>query len=239
MKVCGFILAAGLGTRLRPLFPDIPKPLVPLAGRPAIARAIDFLESAGVTRIIVNAHYQRDRIKAELPPLFPPGVELTVSEEETLLGTGGGILKAREYFSSFDWLVVTNADILTDFRPSRTLEKVEKEGADVCLVLSSSGPRSEWGKVGLLPSGKLWFPGQEEERVKIRPGIFIGVHFVRPSVLQSFELKGPVSIVDLYRQLIREGKNLRGTFTKKFWVDLGTEDGYRRGLRHLSEGSKG
>ena len=235
MKICGFILAAGMGTRLRTIFPDIPKPLVPVAGKPAISWAMEILRETGAERIIVNTHYQRERMKKELPPLAPPGIELLLSEEETLLGTGGGILKAREGFLSYDWLVVINADILTDFRPGTLLKRLEKDKTEAHLVCSESGPVAEMGKIGLMPSGKVWFPGQADGDKTIRKGVFMGLHVIRPSVLGHIKKEGPVSIIEIYRQLIGEGKKIRGSFTRKFWVDLGTEDGYRRALQHLSE----
>ncbi len=239
MRLCGFILAAGLGTRLRAIFPEVPKPLVPVGGRPAIAWAMDILGETGASRIIVNTHYQRERMKRELTNLVPPGIELLISEEETLLGTGGGILNARKGFLSYDWLLVVNADILTDFRPVEILSGLGKEGPDIHLILSETGPENEQGKIGLSGSGDLWLPGQEPGEGSTRKGVFIGIHFIRPTVLEPIAVEGPVSIMEIYRQLIREGKRIRGSFTEKFWVDLGTEDGYRRALRHLSERPEG
>lgn len=233
MRICGFVLAAGLGTRLRPLFPDQPKPLVPLGGRPAISWALSFLESCGVSRVIVNTHYRRERMREALPGLVPPGVDLILSEEESLLGTGGGILNAREHFRGFDWLVVVNADVLADLRPAPHFRRAMKERADVHLVLSARGPDSERGRIGLRPSGNLWFAGEEREP-GLRSGIFLGIHFVRPWVFEGFALEGTPSIIDLYRKMRAEGLRIRGSFTRAFWTDLGTEDGFRRALEHLA-----
>lgn len=240
MRLCGFILAAGLGTRLRGLFPSLPKPLVPLGDRPAISYAMDFLIKAGVSRVIVNIHHMKDRMRETLPKILPPGMDLLISEEETILGTGGGLLHARGWFSpeAFDGLIVVNSDILTDFSPDRLLSLVKRDMPDVHLILSGVGPESERNRIGLFPGGEIWFPGMDSGGRRVRHGFFLGIHFIRPEVLVPFQEGGPVSVIDLYRRLILEGRRVQGSFTRKFWVDLGTEDGYRHGLRHLSGRSK-
>ncbi len=235
MKVCGFVLAAGLGTRIRALFPDLPKPLVPVSGRPAICWPLSFLEKCGASRVIINTHYRREVMRTALPGLVPGGMELVLSEEERILGTGGGILKARQWFRGFDWLVVVNADILTDLRPLRLLHRAMAEGSDVHLVLSPRGPGTERGRIGREPSGDLWFRG-EERPAGTRSGVFLGIHFVRPCVFEGIDLEGTPSIIDLYRRMRTERRRLRVSFTRAFWVDLGTEDGYRRALEHFGSG---
>ncbi len=244
MKICGFVLAAGLGTRIRPLFPDLPKPLVPVGGRPAIAWSIDLLASAGVSRIVVNVHHRREMMREALPGLAPPGVELLISEEETLLGTGGGIAHALELFSGFDWLMVVNADILTAVSLRPLWRRAEREKSEAHLILSPQGPKSEQGRIGRAPSGGLWLApprggaGSSPPEIPhgVRPGVFIGVQIVRPEIFRGVDPARAPSVIDIYRARIAEGGRVRASFTDAFWVDLGTEDGYRRGQRYLEGG---
>ena len=237
MKICGFVLAAGLGTRIRALFPDLPKPLIPVAGRPAISWPLSFLEGCGASRVIVNTHYRREMMRTALPGLVPGGMELVLSEEEAILGTGGGVLNARKWFREFDWLVVVNADILTDLRPGRFLHRAIADRSDIHLVLSPRGPETERGRIGREPGGGLWLTG-DERLAGTRSGVFLGIHFIRPSVFEGIGLEGAPSIIDLYRRMRRGGRRIRGSFTRAFWVDLGTEDGYRRALEHFGSGRK-
>src|SRR6266478_3453122 len=92
------IMAAGLGTRTRPLTNDRPKPMVVVAGKPLIDHAIDRLAAAGVRTIIVNVHYRAELLKEHLRRRSD-GVKIVIAEEtDELLGTGGGVVKALSFF---------------------------------------------------------------------------------------------------------------------------------------------
>ncbi len=238
MRLCGFILAAGLGTRIRPLFPDLPKPLVPVGGRPAIAWSIDLLVRAGVSRIVVNTHHKREMMRQVLPDLMPPGIELFLSEEESLLGTGGGIAHAQKYFDGFDWLLIANADILSPLSLRSFWKRAVREDSLAHLVLSPDGPESERGRIGRRRGGALWLPpaGGGEPPSGVSPGVFVGMHIVRPEVFRGVDSRTAPSVIEIYRRRLAEGGRLRASFTRSFWVDLGTEDGYRRAAQYLEGG---
>ena len=238
MRLCGFILAAGLGTRIRSLFPDLPKPLVPVGGRPAIAWSIDLLVRAGVSRIVVNIHHRREMMRQALPALMPPGIELCFSEEERLLGTGGGIVHAQEFFEGFDWLLIANADILAPLSLRPFWQRAVREESLAHLVLSSDGPESERGRIGRRSGGALWLPpaGGGECPHDVKPGVFVGLHLVRPEVFRGADYREAPSVIDIYRRRLAEGRRIRASFTRSFWVDLGTEDGYRRASQYLEGG---
>jgi N-acetyl-alpha-D-muramate 1-phosphate uridylyltransferase len=102
------VLAAGLGTRLRPVTDHLPKPLVEIAGKPLLDHAIDRLEAAGVERVVVNLHYKGEMIAARLAERKHPKIEL--SREETLLETGGGVKNALPLLD--DAFFAVNGDIL-------------------------------------------------------------------------------------------------------------------------------
>ena len=105
------ILAAGLGTRLRPLTDRIPKPLLPVAGRPMIDYTLAWVAAAGIRQVMINLHHMGDRIRQTVGrERF--GLEISYSEEPVILGTGGGLKRVERFFTDSPFLVV-NADVLT------------------------------------------------------------------------------------------------------------------------------
>ncbi|MCX8072506.1 MAG: NDP-sugar synthase [Candidatus Binatia bacterium] len=104
------ILAAGFGTRLRPLTEKVPKPLLEVAGRPMIAYALELVAGAGIHEVVINLHYLGDQIRALLGNGERYGVKIFYSVEPQLLDTGGGIAAAREYLCGQPFVVV-NADV--------------------------------------------------------------------------------------------------------------------------------
>lgn len=136
----GIILAAGLGTRLRPLTENCPKALLPVAGEPMLWRWLSKMYSAGVEEIVINAYHLADKIIKYVDSVRHcfNGLRLTVSDERpALLNTGGGICRAMSMLSGNDdeeMVVIANADILTDFNITEILEA---RGGDVRLLVDS------------------------------------------------------------------------------------------------------
>lgn len=112
----GMIFAAGIGSRLRPLTDNMPKALVEVGGRPMLRRVIDKMAAAGVGEIVVNVHHFADMVEKYIAEECGDcSAKIIVSDErDTLLDTGGGLLKAAEYLSDAEAIVVHNADILSD-----------------------------------------------------------------------------------------------------------------------------
>lgn len=103
------ILAAGLGSRLKPLTDTIPKPLIEVQGKPMLDWTIGYIIEAGIRKIIINTHHLAEKIKEHIAQLKYDGIEIIISHEPVLLGSGGGILNAMKKFAPED-LVVINAD---------------------------------------------------------------------------------------------------------------------------------
>ena len=96
----GFVLAAGLGTRLKPITESLPKPLVPVGRIPLIGYALRFLSHYGITEVIVNTHHLMDELQESIGTGEQYGVSITYSEEEEILGTGGGLKKMQKIILS-------------------------------------------------------------------------------------------------------------------------------------------
>ncbi|MDA8059988.1 MAG: nucleotidyltransferase family protein [Leptospirillum sp.] len=228
--VTGFVLMAGAGSRLRGIFPNTPKPLVPVGGVPLGIRVIRQMASAGISRIIVNLHHDAQTIREGISRWLPSGVDILWSFESSVMGTGGGIIHAKPYFQNEDLLVIATCDILSGYDLEEGISLHRKSGARASLVLSPFGPKSESGRIALTQSGGIAFPPFErgEDQVFPVPHFFTGIHLISPDVLRGLGdgLSLPYSIVDLYREYLGKGGFIRGQVTYEPWLDLGTEDGY-------------
>jgi mannose-1-phosphate guanylyltransferase len=221
-----FVLGAGLGTRLRPLTADCPKPLLPLGGRPMVTHAFDHLISAGIERILVNTHHAAHRWPEAFPDATYRGIPLVFRHEPTLLETGGGIKNMQDLLAPDEPLLVYNGDILTDLPLSQLIQTHATQPAPSTLVLRHSGsPR----KVALDSSGHI----TDFRRTEPAPGetlcLFTGVYIVERSLLDHIPPGEPISIIPIWMDRIRAGQPPRGVVINEGrWHDLGTVDEYQR-----------
>jgi mannose-1-phosphate guanylyltransferase len=136
-----FVLGAGLGKRLRPLTEDLPKPLVPIFGKPLITFALDHLMAAGVESFVINTHHLPEKFKDSLGRCSYRDQPVRLVHEPVLLETGGGIKNAEPFLSAENFLVYSG-DILTDLPLAPLLEEHFRAGNDVTLALRTTGVAS-------------------------------------------------------------------------------------------------
>jgi NDP-sugar pyrophosphorylase family protein len=213
------ILAAGLGTRLRPLTEKKPKALVPVVNQPVIARVIDYLKSYGVTQIVVNAHHHYQQLLDYLEgESF--GVDIDVRVESEILGTGGGIKNTTDFWNN-DPFVVINSDILTNIDLSRAYEHHLKEGGLATLILHDYGP---FNQVQTDNNRLITEFFQENAPGRLA---FTGIHILDPGMLPQFPDEAFFSIIACYRQLIQSGRKIRAFIADEhYWHDIGSVEGY-------------
>jgi mannose-1-phosphate guanylyltransferase len=214
------VLAAGFGLRARPLTLVRPKPLFPVLNRPLIGHVFDLLARTGIGEMVVNAHHLADRLVDELTGLAGPGT-LIISREETILGTGGGLWRARPYLDGEPFLVI-NADVYTDL----DLEPVLLEHADrrpLATLVLHDHPR--FNQVRVDPSGRITgFRGLG--RPGTRTLAFTGIHVIEPEIFRYLP-EGPSDIVNVYQNLIDQGRPIRAFVATGFsWWDAGALDAY-------------
>jgi mannose-1-phosphate guanylyltransferase len=215
------ILAAGLGTRLRPYTSKRPKPLFPILNKPLLHLTISRIKQAGAAEILVNAHHLLPQIKKALQN--ETGIFL--QEEEIILGTGGGLRLAMPHFGQ-DPILVVNGDIYHSINYRDVYRSHCETGADVSLVLHHY-PRfndvvvDETLRItGFSRSGGS---GVKLERVLA----FTGIHVINPEVLQLIPQVTPYCIIDCYRKLLQQGGTIRAYLaTHHFWTDMGTPADY-------------
>ena len=219
-----FVLGAGLGTRLRPLTNQLPKPLIPVFHRPLITYAFDHLLGSGVREFIVNTHHLPECYVAAFPENEYGGASLTFRHEPVLLETAGGIANIADLVSDGPFIVY-NGDILTDL-PLAALLQVHGRGENmVTLVLRSSGPArhiafdAEHGLVTDI-RGKL-------ETGNVGTHQFTGIYAVSPEFLQHLKPGRIESVIPVWLTLIREGARIGAVVVDDGqWWDLGDRESY-------------
>ena len=186
-----FILAAGLGTRLKPLTDTMPKALVPVAGQPLLYHVIQRLKAAGFERIVINVHHFGEQIIDYLAANDDFGLDVRVSDERgLLLDTGGGIRKAAPFFESDSPVFIHNVDILSDLDIDALYAAYEQAGnVDAALVVSQRhSPR----QLQFEPTTHRLVGWQNTQTGDQRgqlglPLAFAGIHLISPRLFPLME----------------------------------------------------
>jgi len=229
------ILAAGLGARLRPLTDNLPKPLLPINGRPLIRYTLLLLKKYGIKEVVINLHHHGDKIKEALKNEV--GLKINYSFEPEILGTGGGLKKASSFLSDGPFFVI-NGDILVDINLDSLLGFHQSKKAEITMVLRKDPNVDSWGAVEVNLEGRIrkivGQPAHGESGLCKR--MFTGVHVMSPNVFQYIPDKGFFNIMDAYREMIREDYFIMGYETENYWIDIGTPERYQKAQQDLAGG---
>ncbi len=221
----GMVLAAGLGTRMRPLTDACPKPLIKVAGRTLLDRALDNFEAAGVAHIVVNAHYFADQIEARLAARASEGnaAQYVISDERAeLLETGGGVAKALPLLEG-DTLLVANADNLWLDGPENTIARLaaewDPERMDALLLVIDREEAKGYDGAGDFhrePSGRLHRRGHD----LTANYVFSGVQLLSRRLFTDLP-QGAFSLNLIYNRALAAGR-LYGLVHDGLWHHVGT-----------------
>ena len=221
MALVAMVLAAGLGTRLRPLTDLCAKSLVPVGDRPALAHVLDRLAAASFTRVAVNAHHRardvRDFVEAR-------GPAVAVSEERELLGTAGGLARAAGLLGGAGDAVVWNADIFADVEPlALVAAHAAAPGRAATLVVR---PREAGqGSVGLDASDRVVRLRGERVAEETRGGDFLGVQVIGADLRARLPERGCL-VGDVYIPALHRGATLGAFVFERPFFDVGDVRGY-------------
>ena len=149
------IVAAGLGTRLRPFTDWRPKPAVPVRGLPLIAYPLALLAAAGVREVVINLHHLGERLRADAERWCPAGVELRFSEEPELLHTGGAISRVAAFLRESDPCLVLGGDMVVDLDLAGLVARHRESDRAVTMALVDHPRRDDFGTIGLDGNGRL------------------------------------------------------------------------------------
>ena len=217
------VLAAGLGVRMLPLTETMPKPLVPVAGKPLIDHVLDRLADAGVTHAVANVHYLAEQIVAHVAKRTAPRV--TISDERgLLLGTGGGVVKALPELGAAPFFHINSDTIWIDgVTPNlvRLAEAFDASGMDALLLLApAAGSIGYSGRGDFLmsPDGRLRARGERE----IAPFVYAGAAILSPALFAGAP-EGEFPLTLLFKRAQDAGR-LFGLRLEGLWMHVGTPE---------------
>lgn len=218
MLSAAMVLAAGLGTRLRPLTEWCAKPLVPVGDQPALGHVLAQLRAAGIARLVVNAHHRMADVRA----FAKSSPDLSVSEEADLLGTAGGVAHAIGQLGGGDVLVY-NADTFAQIDLRALADAHAGDGERATLVVRARGPGQ--GSVGMDENLRLVRIRNERIRTEAYGGDFLGVQVIGAALLRLLPTRGCL-VGDTYIPALHRGIDLRAYLHAGLSFDIGTPRGY-------------
>jgi len=231
------ILAAGLGTRLRPLTNTIPKPLLPIAGTPLIVWNLLLLKRHGFHDVVINLHHLGPMIEQALGNGSKYGLRIYYSHEPVILGTGGGIKQAEPEFSG-EPVLVLNGDTLFELDLGALCDFHQQRKAAATLVLREDADAARWGLVEVGMDDRIVrITGRGKSDVgATRSRMFAGIHIVRPRLLREVPKGKESSIIDAYVSAIQRDEPVLGFDAKGYWSDVGTPERYAQAEHDATAG---
>lgn len=204
------ILAAGLGTRLKPWTDHHPKALAIVGGKSLLQRNIEYLQQFGIHEVIVNVHHFADQIQDAIKNNDGWGSEITISDETAeVLETGGGLKKAAWYFKDENEFVLMNVDILTDLNLSAMIQQQQNSNALATLAVTERATSRYFlfNSKDELCGWRNVNTGEEKmtkESLELKQKAFSGIHVISSRLLNQLNLQGKFSMVDVYLQLAKD-----------------------------------
>ncbi len=240
------ILAAGLGTRLRPLTDDRPKALVEVAGHTLLERTLQRLRSFGVREVIVNAHHFADRMTEYLRANDNFGMRIAISREEELLDTGGGLKKAASFFlESADRdepFLVHNVDVLSTVDLARMVAFHGERNALATLAVQDRATSRYLlfdgeGQLCGRRAGEQGEPEWARPSAVAQARAFCGIHVLSPRIFAAMREEGAFSIINAYLRLASLGEKIVGfPADAYYWRDLGRPESIAQAARDIDAG---
>jgi len=217
------VLAAGLGTRMRPYNGHVPKPLVEIGGKSLIDYSLDRLADAGVESVVVNVHHLADILERHLAPRQRP--QIVISDERgELLGTGGGIAKALPKLGEAPFFLVNSDTVWLDgVKPNfrRMADAFDPQTMDALLLLAPTANSIGYtgrGDFAMLPDGRL----RRRRENEVVPFVYAGAAVLSPAMFADAP-KGAFSLTLLFDRAVERAK-LYGLRLEGVWMHVGTPE---------------
>jgi NDP-sugar pyrophosphorylase family protein len=242
------ILAAGLGTRLRPLTNDRPKALVEVAGRTLLEITIARLKSVGVSEVMINVHHFADMVIEYLKENHDFGLRVEISREDVLLDTGGGLKKAAHFFleTPEEPFFLHNVDVISNIDLLRMVEVHREQGALATLAVQERETSRYllFDEALQLSGRRLGREGTAEivrSAARLQALAFSGIHVISSRLLSMMTEEGAFSIITTYLRLAGQREKILGFLADGYyWRDLGKPESVRKAAEEMGgRGSSG
>ena len=237
------VLAAGLGTRLRPLTDDRPKALVQVAGRTLLEITLARLRACGIREVIVNVHHFAHMVLEYLKTHDDFGMRIEVSQEETLLDTGGGLKKAAWFFLEDSHhnepFILHNVDVISTIDLGRIVQFHTENQVLVTLAVQNRETARNLlfdeqhqlcgRRTGRDPNTEIVRPAQQTQALA-----FSGVHVISRQLLKMMTEEGNFSIIDCYLRLAAQGEKVLAFRADEYdWRDLGKPENVKQATKDV------
>jgi dTDP-glucose pyrophosphorylase/CBS domain-containing protein len=215
------LMAGGEGVRLRPLTDQVPKPMLPVGGKPLMELIVDKLRRVGVNKINIATHYKSEKIIDHFGNGSAFGVDINYVQEESPLGTGGALSLMP---TPEEPTLVMNGDILTDIDVEAFWTYHQEHNADMTVAVR----RYEFQ----VPYGVIECENSRIQAVKEKPNVSLfvnaGIYLLEPSVHSYIPKQQHFNMTDLIEVLLSHGKNVVGFPIREYWLDIGQHADYAR-----------
>lgn len=230
-KKTAFILAAGLGSRLKEFTHDKPKALVELNGKTLLEIVLDNLISHNFNHFVINVHHFADKIIDFLNQKNYENIEIEISDErEQLLDTGGAILKALPYFKESKAVLIHNVDILSDIDFNSLYDEFANSDDAVWLLTHYRNNKRKLlfdendSYISRYNTDSNIYTEEILSEKSLKLFSYTGLQFIKPQYFERYELK-KCYIFDIYDQMCKDNVDIKSKFTKtNYWFDLGTQE---------------
>jgi NDP-sugar pyrophosphorylase family protein len=223
------VMAGGLGTRLRPLTENTPKPMLHVGGRPLIERTIEKLKAAGVGRVNITTHFQPEKITDHFGGGDAHGVELNYVNEGEPLGTAGALDLLENWNET---LLVINGDILTNVDFTSMLDYHRNHGAALTVAVRQYDVQ--------VPYGVIECNGVNVTKIKEKPKqtflVNAGIYLLEPSLRSFIPKRTRFDMTELIDRVISNGGVVVSFLIREYWLDIGQLEDYARAQEDIESG---